>query len=99
MPAYFSISYFRAEIKRPFDTFFLLDSFQFSFPKADVFSYGIILCEIITMSPGADPEDVPRSNVSFFPTRRPFLHLLSYFVQTEFAWDLALVYFIGLLCY
>jgi len=30
--------------------------------KADVFSYGIILCEIITMSPGADPEDVPRSN-------------------------------------
>ena len=40
-----------------------------------MFSFGIILCEIITMSPGADPDDVPRSNVSSsltFLTNFPF---------------------------
>ena len=33
--------------------------------KADVFSYGIILAEIMARIP-ADPEFMPRTNVSFF---------------------------------
>jgi len=30
--------------------------------QTDVFSYGIILCEVISGCPGADPEELPRTN-------------------------------------